>query len=77
MGIQELYKAGDNNPATLQKIFKYLHDKSTPISYTTVAPTADKVPFGGIVIHDDGTNRRIYLNTGQGKVGYINFSATI
>ena len=80
MAIPEIYKVKLKDPednASVQKAMRYLHDRAPNVTYTDVAPTADKVPFGGIVIHDDGTNRRVYFNTGKGKVGYISFTATI
>ena len=70
MSIPELYKATKADPS-VQKALSYLHKNTTPITYTTTAPTVDKVPFGGVVVHDDGINRRVYFHTGQGAIGYI------
>lgn len=80
MSIPEIYKVQlkeSEDTASVQRALRYVHQQAPNVTYTDVEPTADKVPFGGIVIHDDGTNRRIYLNTGKGKVGYISFTATI
>lgn len=67
--IQEIYKAPQAD-AGVQKALSYLHKQAVPVTYTSTAPTKDQVPFGGIVVHDDGTARRIYMQTGAGAVGY-------
>lgn len=78
MSVPELYKVTDiKTPVAIQKAFEYLHKQTTPVQFTTVAPTADKVPQGTIIVHDDGTHQRLYFRTGKGKVGYIAFTATI
>jgi len=80
MSVPELYKVNLKEPqdtASVQTALRYLHQQTTPTTFTTVEPTADQVPLGGIIVHDDGTNRRVYFRTGAGKVGYISFTATI
>jgi len=72
--IPEIYKVSGNDVKSLesatQKAFRYLHTQAPNVTYTTVAPKKADVPFGGIVVHDDGANRRVYFNTGNGAVGY-------
>lgn len=68
--IPEIYKTSTADTET-QKALQYLHQKSTPITYTSVAPTLAKVPTGGIVVHDDGSGTfRIYFRTGKDNVAY-------
>ena len=67
--IQEIYKAPKADQE-VQKALSHLHKNAVPVTYTTTAPTMAKVPVGGFVVHDDGTNRRIYMRTGKNSVGY-------
>ena len=68
--ITELITKEQGDTSSVQRALRYLHTQAPNVTYTKVAPTKDQVPFGGIVVHDDGANRRIYFNTGSGAVGY-------
>ena len=71
--IDELHKLPENmdewnadTVRTLNKIFEHIYENSVGIEYTSTAPT--EVPYGKIVIQDDGTNQNIYFRSGQGTV---------
>ena len=61
---------------TMQRILDNIHNQAVGTSYTDDPTKASALAEQGkIVLLDDGCNRRIYMKTGKGFVGYINLTA--
>lgn len=71
--IEEVYRVSDTKDlATLQKALQHLHSQATNWSHTSEEPTAATVPFGTVVIYDNGSGtKRLYVRTGKDNVGYV------
>ena len=60
----------------IQKILDSIQEKAVGIIYTDVAPAASTVPWGKIVIFDDGSSTRtLSIRTGKDAVFDVNLTA--
>lgn len=73
--IEEVYKVADPlDSSTVNKALQDLAGKAAGFSYAKKEPTAKTVPFGSVVVFDDGSTKRLYIRTGEDRVGYITLS---
>ena len=70
MSIELKHDISDN--PILRNILTGIAQDAAGFQYTSVIPTASKVPNGKIVVFDDGAgDKRLYFKTGKNNLGYI------
>lgn len=68
MGIEQVYKVQDTDT---QKALEHLAGLAVGLQTTETEPDVKTVPFGVVVVYDDGTTKRLYVRTGKDRIGYI------
>lgn len=68
MGIEQVYKVKDSDT---QKALEHIAGQAIALQTTDTQPILTTVPFGVVVIFDDGTTKRLYVRTGKDRIGYI------
>ena len=70
--IDKVYQVVDpSDAASVSKTFDSIYEQATGLIHTDTTPTSGAVPFGKLVIYDNGTTRRVYVRTGKEGVGYF------
>jgi hypothetical protein len=59
------------NLPLLQKILSDINDQAVGMTYVTSEPSDKEVPYGKLVVYDDGTNKNVYYRTGKDDVGSL------
>lgn len=74
--IEEVYRVSDTKDlAAIQKTLQHLHSQATAWSYSDEEPTIKTVPFGAVVVYDNGAGtKRLYVRTGKDNVGYVSLT---
>jgi hypothetical protein len=72
MGIDKLDSHPD--PQT-ERILSHIQDSAVGVSYSKTIPALKEVPYGKLVIHDDGAGtKRAYFRTGEDNLGFVNLT---
>jgi hypothetical protein len=72
MAIDKLDSVPD--PQT-ERVLAHIQEQAVGVTYSKTVPTIKEVPYGKVVIHDDGAGtKRIYFRTGEDNLGFVNLT---